>query len=390
MNKLFFFVVFTCLVTSITSCKKTNNGHTSNSLTISNIAQFRSTTSSNFRFRLFLDKVATQDVTVAFETQSGTAIANNDFVPKTGTITIPANSKEASIEIEVKGDSTRKDDQAFYVVLSNPTNCTLANTKGEGTIINANGLHFPVVGDGYTSSISYPGYTLAWSDEFNTSLIDGNSWAFEAGNNNGWGNNELQTYTGSTENAFVSSGNLIIEARKPREGSGFTSARMISKNKKTFKFGRIDIRAKLPTGKGIWPALWMLGNNIETVNWPACGEIDILEHLGHEPTKIYGTLHWGSSTAAHAQKGSGLTLASPASQKFHVYSIIWKQDSIKILVDDTEFLQFSKADVAGAYPFNDPFFFIFNIAVGGNWPGSPDNTTVFPQRMVIDYVRVFQ
>jgi beta-glucanase (GH16 family) len=136
----------------------------------------------------------------------------------------------------------------------------------------------------------------------------------------------------------------------------------------------------------------MLGNNIDAVSWPACGEIDILELLGQEPNKIYGTVHWGANFNSRANKGNSFILnGSSFDQQFHVYSAIWGQDSIKILVDDQQFFQFSKSDVGAApYPFNADFFFIFNIAVGGNWPGSPDGTTVFPQRMVVDYVRVFQ
>jgi len=167
---------------------------------------------------------------------------------------------------------------------------------------------------------------------------------------------------------------------------------MITKGQKVFKFGRIDIRAKAPKGKGIWPALWMLGNNIDAVNWPACGEIDILELLGHEPNKIYGTLHWGTNVASHSSKGTSYVLSSGSfDQQFHVYSIIWTLDAIKILIDDQQYFQFAKSDVGSSnYPFNSDFFFIFNIAVGGNWPGSPDSTTPFPQRLVVDYVRVFQ
>jgi len=166
---------------------------------------------------------------------------------------------------------------------------------------------------------------------------------------------------------------------------------MITKDKKIFKFGRIDIRAKMPIGKGIWPALWMLGNNIGSVGWPACGEMDILGLLWHEPAKIYGTMHWGANAASHGSKGSSYTLSSGSfDQQFHVYSLIWQQNDIRVLIDDQEFVHVTSADVAGNYPFNSNFFFIFNIAVGGNWPGSPDGTTPLPQRMVVDYVRVFQ
>jgi beta-glucanase (GH16 family) len=231
-----------------------------------------------------------------------------------------------------------------------------------------------------------------WSDEFNGNIVNSANWSFESGNNNGWGNSELENYTNRPQNAFVSQGNLIIEAREEYyQGNNYTSARMITKGKQVFTFGRIDIRAKLPKGKGIWPALWLLGSNIDAVGWPACGEIDMMELLGQEPNKMYGTLHWGADFASHASKGSNYTLNSGSfDEEFHVYSMVWKQDSIKMFVDDIAFFSGGKTDVAGDYPFNKDFFFIFNIAVGGNFPGNPDGTTSFPQRMVIDYIRVFQ
>jgi beta-glucanase (GH16 family) len=166
---------------------------------------------------------------------------------------------------------------------------------------------------------------------------------------------------------------------------------MTTQNKKTFTFGRIDIRAKLPKGQGVWPALWMLGSNITTVNWPACGEIDILELLGHEPNKVYQTVHYGNAGAPSIQKSQSRISPTSYSDGFHLYSLIRVQDNMKLFVDNVLLLEVNKADVGGnAYPFNSPFFFIFNIAVGGNWPGSPNATTQFPQWMMVDYVRVFE
>ncbi|MFM9909146.1 MAG: family 16 glycosylhydrolase [Chitinophagaceae bacterium] len=384
----FFMVLF------FPACKKGNgDGGSSTGISISNTTQYRSTSPSNLRFLVTLDKASTMPITVNYTTIGGSALANKDFKPSTGVLTIPSNQLEGYINVEVTGDSTRRDDQLLYIELNNAANATLVKAKGTGTIINANGLYFPVDNAGYSTPLSYPGYTLAWNDEFNNNQIDLSAWTFEQGKNNGWGNNELQNYTGSSENAFISAGNLVLEARRESAGSAnYTSARMITKGKKVFKFGRIDIRAKSPKGKGIWPALWMLGNNIDAVSWPACGEIDILELLGHEPNKIYGTMHWGASVSSHASKGTSyVSNMGSFDQQFHVYSIIWVQDSIKVLIDDQTFFQFSKTDVGSAtYPFNADFFFIFNIAVGGNWPGSPDSTTEFPQRLVVDYVRVFQ
>jgi len=243
---------------------------------------------------------------------------------------------------------------------------------------------------GYSTPNQYTGYTLVWSDEFSGNAIDASNWSFEIGNNNGWGNHELEYYTSSTNNAFVSEGNLIIEARAESiSGSNYTSARMITKGKKSFKYGRIDIRAKLPKGKGIWPALWMLGNNIDAAGWPACGEIDMMELLGQEPNRVYGTLHWGASAAAHQSYGTNKLLsAGTFADSFHVYTMIWTQSSISLLIDDVSY--FLMDTTVGTLPFNANFFFIFNIAVGGDWPGPPDSSTTLPQRMVVDYVRVFQ
>jgi beta-glucanase (GH16 family) len=165
---------------------------------------------------------------------------------------------------------------------------------------------------------------------------------------------------------------------------------MITKGRKSFLHGRVDIRAKLPEGQGIWPALWMLGDNIDSIGWPACGEIDIMEMIGHQPGTLYGTMHWGDT--AHHSKGNSLVLSSGKfNDEFHVFSLLWELGSIKLLLDNSEYFTLAKNEVApDRYPFDEPQFFIFNVAVGGNWPGSPDASTVFPQRMIVDYLRVFQ
>ncbi len=332
---------------------------------------------------------------INYSTVAGTALATKDFIPVAGTLTIDANQNKGFIDVTVTGDSTRKEDQYFYVQLDSPQNCTIANSKDTGIILNRDGTYFPVDNSGYVAPASYAGYSLVWSDEFNGSSVDPSTWTYEIGTgNNSWGNNELEYYTDRTQNSFVSDGHLIIEARAESFGGrNYTSARMITKNKKIFKFGRIDIRAKMPKGKGIWPALWMLGNNIDAVPWPACGEIDIMEMIGQEPNKIVGTFHWGNSIATRALKWTSYTLSSGSfDQQFHVYSLIWKENEMKILIDDQMYAYMTPADMApgSTYPFNNDFFFIFNVAVGGQLPGSPDNTTVFPQRMAVDYIRVFQ
>ena len=362
---------------------------------IENASVARTTTASTMHFNVTLDKTTTAAISVDYTLIDGSATAAKDYVAASGTVTIPANQAMAEIAVQIKGDpsDTRQDNIEFTVQLSNPKGCTIGTSSAKGTIITENGTNFTTTNTGYTTPTIYTGMNLVWQDEFSGTALDGNFWNYENGNNNGWGNNELEYYTNSPKNVFVSNGNLIIEARKESIGGfNYSSARLTTANKKTFTYGRVDIRAKLPKGKGVWPALWMLGSNITSVGWPACGEIDILELLGHEITKSYGTLHYGASTATHGSKGTSYTLSSSNFyDQFHVFSMEWKQDQVTLFVDDNLFLTVNKTDLgSNPYPFNAPFFFIFNVAVGGNWPGSPDATTTFPQRMIVDYIRVFQ
>jgi len=396
--KIHSFIYLFILLLLIESCSKGSGSSTTPPpaalpiATISDVSNERTSANSHFQFSVTIDKVSSSAITIAYTTADGTAISNTDFKPSAGTLTIPANSNSGIVDVEIIGDSTRKANQLFTVQLSNPSNCTLATSKGTGTIINENLLYFPVDNTGYTTPTTYPGMNLMWSDEFNNNAIDQNTWTFETGNN-GWGNSELENYTARTQNAFVSKGNLIIEARKESlAGSSYTSARMITKGKQTFTYGRIDVRAKLPTGKGLWPAIWMLGNNIDQAGWPACGEMDIMELVGDVPNTVHGTLHWGATPTLHQSKTNYYALSSGTfDQQFHVYSLVWVKDQVQIYVDDILYNTVTTANTAGSvYPFNNPFFFILNVAVGGTWPGSPDGTTVFPQRMVVDYVRVFQ
>jgi beta-glucanase (GH16 family) len=246
------------------------------------------------------------------------------------------------------------------------------------------------VGEGYSTPIEYDGYKLIWNDEFTGNSINTNNWVFETGTGSwGWGNNELQYYR--TENAWVSDDVLTIEARRESyQGSSFTSARMKTQGKFSFKYGRVDIRALLPKGQGIWPALWMLGSNFSSVGWPACGEIDIMEMIGGSGREntVHGTVHWDNN--GHASAGNGYTLSSGTfADEYHVFSIIWDDTLIKWYVNDVKFYEINITPTHMT-EFHLPHFFIFNVAVGGNWPGSPDATTIFPQQMRVDYIRVFQ
>jgi len=399
LQNKFPYLVLLLLNCFVLSCKKSGADKPDvvvPSIKVADASQARSTVENIMHIQFSLNKTTTVPVSVDYSLKDGTAIAGKDYAAASGTITIPANKTMADLTITIKGDptNTREANLTFNIVLSNPKNCTIGSGSAQATIITEDGSNLTTDNTGYTTPLTYPGYTLAWSDEFSGNNVDQNVWNFEIGNgDNGWGNHELEYYTNSPKNVFVSNGNLIIEARKEAiSGFNYTSARMTTQNKKAFTFGRIDIRAKLPVAKGMWPALWMLGSDISTVSWPACGEIDIMELIGTNPNITHSTLHWGATIQSHASKGDSYTLPSgDFSQQFHVFSAIWVKDSIKFLVDDHLYLTVSKNDIGTAnYPFNDPQFFIFNVAVGGDWPGPPDNSTTFPQRMFVDYVRVFQ
>lgn len=250
---------------------------------------------------------------------------------------------------------------------------------------------------GYTSPMSYENRTLVWNEEFNGTSLNTSDWNYEIGtgpNNNGWGNNELQYYR--QENTSVSNGILTIEARDDFfGGSRYTSSRLTTEGKKSFQYGRIDVRAGMPYGQGIWPAIWMLGNSFATSGWPFCGEIDIMEMVGGNvagggDNVTHGTAHWADINGNRAQFGDSKKLSRGAlADEWHVYSIEWDSTKIEWYFDDKKYheLDITPAELA---EFNQPFFFILNVAVGGDWPGPPDNTTTYPQRMFVDYVRVFQ
>jgi len=388
-NILILFLIIPLFSCNIVSNTPEDNGTTI--LSVKDISQERSTKATTFRFTIQVTPSNSKKITVNYNTEDITAKAGKDYVATTGTLTIPPNQLSAYIDVVVNPDSLRQADQTFSLVLSAPVGATLSDmNKATGTIFN-NGTYLPVDSAGYRSPASYQGLKLVWSDEFNGRSINPAVWGYDTGGS-GFGNNELEYYTNSEKNSFVTNGFMVLEARKEVYGTNnYTSARLISKDKKSFTYGRIDFRAKLPKGQGIWPALWMLGSNISTTSWPACGEIDIMELLGHEPQKSYGTIHWGAAGGPSTHIGGYYSLSSQAfSDSFHVFSLLWETTKITFLIDNIPFFSADKSQVNGNYPFDKPFFFIMNVAVGGNWPGNPDNTTVFPQRMIVDYVRVFQ
>ncbi len=341
----------------------------------------------------------TTNAIVAFSAIAGTAESTFDFEILTiGKIQFAPGETQKFINIKIIGDEVKEPREAFQVKIYNPLNVTIEQDVATITIEDDDDLTSELVipTDGYTTPTSYPGYNLVWTDEFDGDSLNTNWWTYELGDgcpvNCGWGNNELEYYR--EENTSIVNGNLVITAKNQNfGGKEYTSSRLITKGKKQFKFGRVDVRAALPKGKGLWPAIWMLGSNIDAVGWPACGEIDIMELTGDLPNRVVGTVHYGANTSQHQfiSQSKYLTGNDNFQDEFHVFSIVWEADLIEFYVDDELYHTITPASLNGAaYPFNKNFFFIMNVAVGGNFPGNPDASTAFPQYMIVDYIRVFQ
>lgn len=237
------------------------------------------------------------------------------------------------------------------------------------------------------------GSNLVWSDEFNYSgLPDSTKWNYDVGGH-GWGNNELQYYTRQQlRNARVEDGNLVIEAHKEKlENNNYTSTRLISKGKGDWKYGKIDVRAKLPKGLGTWPAIWMLASTTP-LKWPDDGEIDIMEHVGFDQGKVHASVHTKKYYHSIGTQKTAFTMVPDCSENFHVYSLKWDAETIQVGVDGNYYFTFrNEHTTREAWPFDQPFHLLLNIAVGGNWGGQKGvDENIWPQRMLIDYVRVYQ
>ncbi len=345
----------------------------------------------NLTFEVTLNRRHDAPIDVTYSTQDGTAQAGRDYVAQTATLTFAPGEMSQSITIEIIDDTFFEPRERLNVVLSEVSAPAIfLGDMAAGTIDSNDSARSASIPDaGYTSPMSYEGMELVWADEFDGDSVDESNWTFEIGNGiGGWGNNELQYYT--DRNASIQDGHLVITAEQEAiNGFNYSSTRMITKGKQEFQYGRIDIRATMPFGNGLWPALWMLGANFEEAGWPACGEIDIMELIGRELGTIHGTVHYGADFSVHRYTGNSVEISGGNTwDEFHVYSILWGADKIEWYLDDQKYFEYERG--TEVYPFNAPFFFIFNVAVGGNWPGSPDGTSIFPQRMVVDYVRVFQ
>ncbi len=234
--------------------------------------------------------------------------------------------------------------------------------------------------------------TPVWQDDFTSgTTVDASKWTFETGGN-GWGNNELQYYTPGA-NSTISGGILTITAKKETlQGRDYTSSRMITKGKGDWLYGRFEIRAKLPKGRGTWPAIWLLSSDNAYGNWPASGEMDIMEHVGYDPNNVHATIHTSVYNGQRGTQKSAVKFIADATDAFHIYRIDWTPFAVRAFIDGVQYFEYTNNNTSyTAWPFNKPFFLILNIAVGGNWGGvqGVDNT-IFPATMQVDYVKVFK
>jgi beta-glucanase (GH16 family) len=238
-----------------------------------------------------------------------------------------------------------------------------------------------------------PGWKLVFSDEFDGpagAAPDASKWVYDLGGN-GWGNRELEIYTNKPENVSLDGkGHLAITAIKDSRGF-YTSGRIKTAGKFEFTYGRVAARLRLPFGQGIWPAFWMLGSDVERAGWPRCGEIDIMENIGKEPNTVHATVH-GPGYSGAGGIGDKSESPQPFAGDFHIFEAVWSKDSIQFLVDGKAYHEVTprRLPQGAKWVYDHPFFLLLNVAVGGNWPGYPDATTQFPQRLLVDWVRVWQ
>lgn len=352
---------------------------------------------TTFPVEVKLSNKSAKEVKVQYSTIDGFAKAGEDYTAVTNqTLTFAPNETTKTINITIVADLVKEGDDDFTVQLSGPVNATISKADAK-VIIRNDDTKISFTNTGYEAPTTYPGYTLDWADEFNGTALDASIWSHQNGDgcpgNCGWGNNELQYYTNRPQNLFFQDGKLVIEANKESfSGKSYTSSKILTSGKKKIKYGRIDIRAKLPTGQGIWPAFWMMPQDDVYGGWPASGEIDIMEMVGHEPNRTHGTVHYGTGWNDRKNISKSTTTSTGTlHDKFYVYSLEWKEDEIKWFLDGNLFATLTKADLgAYNYPFNEYFYLIFNLAVGGNWPGNPNAATYFPQWLIVDYVRVYK
>jgi hypothetical protein len=392
-NVLKWSLIFVC----IGGCKKTKDQAVIPGITIIDYTKEEGNNGTTmFSFTVQLNKVTTNLVSVSFKLGSGTAKEGMDYLPpSTAAVSFAAGETTKNIMVEVVADDIKEGDEDFSVSLSNPVNATILTGAAKGIIKNDD-AKVPFTSDGYITPLNYPGMVLTWSDEFDGQALNTGNWNYDIGDGCpslcGWGNNELEYYTNSTNNVFLQNGSLIIESKNQQiGGKEYSSGRINTSGKQAFKFGRIDIRAISPTGRGIWPALWMFPQDNVYGSWPNSGEIDIMEVKGHDMQTAYQTVHFGPGPPSTYISKTYTLSNGGLGDAFHVYSLVWVKDELRLLVDDIEVSKVTAADLTGrTYPFNEKFFIILCTAVGGNFPGAPDATSTYPQWLIVDYVRVFQ
>ncbi|MFZ1138348.1 MAG: glycoside hydrolase family 16 protein [Candidatus Sulfotelmatobacter sp.] len=270
-----------------------------------------------------------------------------------------------------------------------------------GTMLLVGAFVMAVCSTAQETSPITPPWKLVWSDEFNGpngSAADSSKWVSETGGG-GWGNDELEYYTNRLENASQQDGNLVIKVLQEKYTGAdgvtrnYSSARLKTQGKFSQAYGRFEARIKIPRGQGIWPAFWMLGDDIEKPGWPACGEIDIMENIGKERALVHGTIHGpGYSGANGIGAPHALPRDHPVADDFHVFAVEWEPNTIRFYVDEHLYATRTPADLPQGtkWVYDHPFFLLLNVAVGGGWPGNPDASTIFPQTMLVDYVRVYK
>ena len=321
-------------------------------------------------------------VSTAESSSSSTAIENLSSSIDGGTkpVILSSDSRDDSANPSAKSSSDAPASNSAV-----PGSSAVPSSSSQAVILSS---------DSREESSSSSSSPYLWNEEFDGDAIDTSKWSFEIGTGaSGWGNNEWEYYTDRKENAYIKDGVLHIRAQKEDyKGSKYTSARMITKDKFSFTYGTVEARIALPTGKGIWPAFWMLGQNIDKVSWPACGEIDIIEAINNENI-VYGTHHW-QYNGNHASYGNNTKDYYGTSKElditqFHTYKMVWNEKLIAMYVDDFKYqeIDIEKAK-DGLEAFHKPQFFILNVAVAGNWPGFEVDDSQFPNEMLVDYIRV--
>lgn len=388
----FAFLLLTSLI--LVNCgEETGVSDTNYELSLSTFAFDEGDINRMITLTMGISPTLSETLSLNYATKDETAVAGSDYLASSGTITFSPGSTQSTVEVEFIGDTNIELQKYFSITFTSPDKPG-SSDKFNIQIINDD-FDYSIADDeeGFITPDSYPSMTLVWSDEFNGPGLDLSNWTYEIGDGCdrgicGWGNEELEVYTDSESNVFTENGKLTIKATDDGACNCYESGRIITQDKREFKYGRIDIRARITEGQGLWPAIWMLGENINEVGWPVCGELDIMENIGNEPKKVHGTVHYDAG--GYKSSTGSTSIGENFSEKFHVFSILWDLDKITWYVDYQPYKTLNKSMVGSTYPFNNSFFFIMNVAVGGLWPGSPDATTQFPQEMVIDYIRVFQ